>query len=483
MDKLEKEIKEMIALPNEEEWFEFKENWYEPAGIGEYISSLSNVAAMLGKDFAYLIWGITNEGHKIVGTSFNYNGDVKNEPLKHYLARQIVPDIAFEFCEIQLENKRIVALVIPAATQVPTAFNGIRYYRIGSSKVNLNRYPERESQLFDVLRHGLPTLENTEADEQDLTFRKLFLYYEGRGITLNSETFEKNLGLLTKDGKYNLMAQLLSDNSRISIRVSLFNGLDKTSILYSVREFGNDCLLISLDKVLEYGDVLNVPQADERNRLSERKEIRLFDQEAFREAIVNAFVHNLWINGNAPMISVFKDRIEILSRGSLPPKQTREGFFKGESVPVNKKLSDVFLQLHVSERSGRGVPLITKVYGEEAYEFRENSIVVTIPFTYFSSVGTGQETEQETEQVTEQETEQVAEQVDKLEQQKKRLLEFCAVPRTRKEMQEFIGISSRVHFINSYLGPLLKEEKIKMTIPDKPNSKNQRYVRAQSKDL
>ena len=58
-----------------------------------------------------------------------------------------------------------------------------------------------------------------------------------------------------------------------------------------------------------------------------------------------------------------------------------EGFYKGESVPVNQGLSDMFLQLHISERSGRGVPKITKVYGREAYDFRENSIVVTIPFS------------------------------------------------------------------------------------------------------
>lgn len=51
----------------------------------------------------------------------------------------------------------------------------------------------------------------------------------------------------------------------------------------------------------------------------------------------------------------------------------------------NQKLSDIFLQLHISERSGRGVPLITKVYGQEAFEFRENPIVVTIPFTVFST--------------------------------------------------------------------------------------------------
>ena len=105
----------------------------------------------------------------------------------------------------------------------------------------------------------------------------------------------------------------------------------------------------------------------------------LFDNKAFREAIINAVLHNKWAEGNEPMISVFSDRIEILSRGSLPPAQTMEGFYLGESVPVNEKLSEIFLQLHISEKSGRGVPKITEIYGKEAFVFRENSIVVTIP--------------------------------------------------------------------------------------------------------
>ena len=71
-------------------------------------------------------------------------------------------------------------------------------------------------------------------------------------------------------------------------------------------------------------------QADEKDRLVERKEVPLFDQEAFREAIINAFVHNAWVDGNAPMITVYSDRIEILSRGGLAPKQTLNGFYLGE---------------------------------------------------------------------------------------------------------------------------------------------------------
>lgn len=467
---LEKIVRELIDYPREANWFEFKENWYEPNGIGEYISSLSNAAALEGQAFGYLVWGVNNDTHELTGTKFDYTVDVKNEPLEHFLARQIVPDNNFSFHELTLDGKRIVVVIVPAASKVPTSFDGNRYLRIGSSKVNLNKYPERESNLFYILRVGLPTICNTESEYQDMTFEKLFVYYASKGITLNKRTFKKNMGLLTEAGKYNLLAQLLSDNSYIPIRFAIFNGTDKASTMYSVREFGNTCLLLSLDKVLEYGDVLNVPQADERDRKVERKEISLFDADAFREAIINAFVHNLWISGNAPMITVFSDRIEILSRGTIPPGQTMEGFFAGESVPVNQKLSDIFLQLHISERTGRGVPKITEAYGRETYEFRENSIVVSIPFTRVST--------EESTPVTTPVSTPVTTPVESLfedNSQTKRILEFCTSPKGILEIADMLGYTQKKS-VRKYLKPLVEQGRLAMTIPDRPNSSSQKYV-------
>lgn len=86
------------------------------------------------------------------------------------------------------------------------------------------------------------------------------------------------------------------------------------------------------------------------------------------------------------MISVFSNHIEILSRGTLAPSQTMEGFFSGESVPVKERLSEIFLQLHISEKSGRGVTKIVETYGQQAISFNENSIVVTIPFNRINAV-------------------------------------------------------------------------------------------------
>ena len=384
MGRVKSIVNELRKYKNEKEWFEFKENWFEPDELGEYISSISNSAAILGRKEGYFVWGVENETHKIVGTDFDSDREIKHEPLKHFLARQLTPDINFFFDEEMIQKKRVVLLTIPAAKSVPTAFKKVRYIRIGSSKEKLEKYPERESYLFSVLRNGMPTIENTPSKYQDLTFEKLLIYYGAKGIKLNTRTFKKNLGLLTEDGKYNILAQLLSDDCHLPIRVAIFSGESKADNMYSIREFGYQCILYALDDVLRYGDILNIIQADERDRVVERKEVPLFENDAFREAVINAFVHNQWINGNEPMFTVYSDRIEILSRGTLAADQTIDGFFSGESIPVNPKLSEIILQLHISEKTGRGVPTIIKKYGEKAFDFRENSIVVTIPFNWIN---------------------------------------------------------------------------------------------------
>jgi predicted HTH transcriptional regulator len=384
---LKEKVLELCSYSDEQEWFEFKENWFQADALGEYVSAMSNAAAFYHEKYAYFIWGVNDDTHEITGTTFNQYCDVNHEPFQNFLARNLHPSINFSFEEVEIRSKRVVVLIIPAAEEIPTDFKEKRFIRIGSSKCKLKEYPKREVQLFRILNGDVKTIENVPAKYKELTFSELFGYYGSKGIVLRQETFEKNLGLRNADGDYNLLAQLLSDNSHIPIRISIFEGKTKASKLFSVREFGNNCLLYSLEDLLRYGDVLNIIQTDETNRVVERTEVPLFDNKAFREAVVNAILHNYWVEGNEPMFSVFADRIEILSRGTLAPGQTMQGFYLGESIPVNDKLSEIFLQLHISEKSGRGIPKITETYGKNAFTFRENSIVVTIPFHSIREVG------------------------------------------------------------------------------------------------
>lgn len=375
-------LENLLLLEDEYEWLDFKENWFNKDEIGEYISAVANGACLCGKEYGYIIWGVKDNSRDIVGTSINFDKDINHEPYKHYLARNLKPSIAFEVIEKEYQGKRIVMLQIPSSKSVQTKYKDVSYFRIGSSKEKINKFPEWELKLNITLQEGFPTIVNVAAPDyaQELTFEKLFMYYAAKGISLKPDSFERSLKLKNKNGQYNVMAYILSDQNSIPVRVSIFSGRDKTAPLFSVKEFGNTCILYSMDKILEYGDAINIIQADERNRISERRDVPLFDYEAFHEAILNAFIHNKWLTLNAPQISIFTDRIEILSHGGLAIDQDEKGFYSGTSLPVNDVLASIFLQLRISERSGRGVPKIVGRYGKESIQIEKNRIIVTIPF-------------------------------------------------------------------------------------------------------
>ncbi|MDD4303518.1 MAG: putative DNA binding domain-containing protein [Bacilli bacterium] len=382
MDKYLDIIANLLNLNDEYEWLDFKENWFNKDEIGEYISAVANGACLCGKEYGYILWGVEDNSRNVVGTNINFDRDIDHEPYKHYLARKLKPSVAFEVIERKYENKRVILLQVPASKSVQTKFNDVAYFRIGSSKEKLSKFPEWELKLNTILQEGYPTIVNVAAPDyaQELSFGKLFMYYAAKGIALKKESFERSLKLRNKNGQYNVMAYILSDQNSIPVRVSIFSGKDKTSPLFSVKEFGNTCIMYSMDKILEYGDAINIIQADERNRISERKDVPLFDYEAFHEAILNAFIHNKWLTLNSPQISIFTDRIEILSHGGLALDQDEKGFYSGASLPVNDVLASIFLQLRISERSGRGVPKIVGRYGKEVIQIEKNRIIVTIPF-------------------------------------------------------------------------------------------------------
>lgn len=133
-----------------------------------------------------------------------------------------------------------------------------------------------------------------------------------------------------------------------------------------------------------------------------------------------------------------------------------EGFYSRESVPVNQKLSDIFLQLHISERTGRGVPKITEVYGKETYEFRENSIVVSKPFTRVQ-------------------TDEMSMTYDKEISNEDKSLEFCVEAKTIHEIMEVLGLKERKS-ARRHVKSLVEQGRLAMTLPDAPKSKNQKHV-------
>ncbi len=101
----------------ETEWLEFKSNYVSNSDLGEYISALSNAAALWGRPYAYLIFGIDDKTHEVVGTTYDYRKQKQgNEDLENWLSRLVEPKIGFNFYGIDYSAlKRLVLLEIPAA--------------------------------------------------------------------------------------------------------------------------------------------------------------------------------------------------------------------------------------------------------------------------------------------------------------------------------------------------------------------------------
>jgi len=144
-------INELIKLPNETEWIEFKHNNKEPQMIGEYISALANSSALHGKREAYVIWGVDDDSHEIIGTDFRPSEAKKgNEELESWLLRLLEPKIEFRFYEVVIDDKDVVLLEISPAFRHPVRFSGTTYIRVGSYKKCLKDFSEKERTLWRV---------------------------------------------------------------------------------------------------------------------------------------------------------------------------------------------------------------------------------------------------------------------------------------------------------------------------------------------
>ncbi|MDT8393349.1 MAG: ATP-binding protein [Bacteroidales bacterium] len=93
----------------------------------------------------------------------------------------------------------------------------------------------------------------------------------------------------------------------------------------------------------------------------ERKDTRLWNPIAIREAVINAIVHNDYSKEIPPKIEIFSDRIEITSAGSLPEGLHQDEFFEGYSIPRNKEIMRIYKDPELVEQLGSGIPQLARI--------------------------------------------------------------------------------------------------------------------------
>jgi ATP-dependent DNA helicase RecG len=213
---------------------------------------------------------------------------------------------------------------------------------------------------------------------QDLTFNAAKEFFKNKDIPFGVNQ-QKTLHLQTAGGIFTNLGLLLSDQSVHTVKLAVFNGMEKETFK-DRREFSGS-LLKQLEDVYLYLDTFNHTHAEVRGLL--RQDTRDYPEEALREALLNALVHRDYAFSSSTLVSIFYDRIEFVSLGGLPVGITFDDIELGVSVLRNENLADVFYRLHLIEAYGTGIPKIMRSYAgcsrKPEIQAASNAFKITLP--------------------------------------------------------------------------------------------------------
>lgn len=364
-------LAELCKLPGETGWVEFKESNANSQDIGEYLSALSNAAALLSQANGYVVWGVKDATHEVVGTNFSPgHSKVGNEDLVNWLTRLLSPKLHFQFHELIHEGKPVVILEIPRAHGRPVQFHGVEYIRVGSYRQKLKDHPQIEKNLwriFDItpFEELLALCHADSADVLSLLDYPAFFELLEQPLPTDRENILARLAadrMIVQDaaGKWditNLGAILFARNldefkslARKAARIVVYEGKGR---LKTVREqvvrkgyaAGFKTLTEHLSALLPRKEVVDH---------GIRREVPLYPEPAIRELIPNALIHqDFSITGSGPMIEVFSDRLEITNPGE--PLVKTERFLDSPPRSRNETLASFMRRLGVCEERGSGV--------------------------------------------------------------------------------------------------------------------------------
>lgn len=141
-------LEHLLAQTGEHEWLEFKHN-DDPHTIGEYMSALANAAALDGEPCGYMVWGIEDGTHRVLGTRFKPgSAKIGAQMLDLWLHQYLRPKLDFRFEAFDYQGQPVVLLRVPAAVAQPVSFHEVEYIRIHSAKVKLASHADKEARLW-----------------------------------------------------------------------------------------------------------------------------------------------------------------------------------------------------------------------------------------------------------------------------------------------------------------------------------------------
>ncbi len=369
---LQSRLDSLCALPVETEWVEFKHNKADPDEIGEYLSALSNSAVLSDQPRAWLVWGVRDGDHAVIGTSFKpRRSKVGNQDLEGWLSTQSYPRVDFRIHEFEYSpGVPVVLFEIIPCWHTPVRFKDHEFIRVGSTKRRLKDYPEKERELWERFKRT-PFEKTICVDDVDGSRVLELLDYPSFFELLGVPLPEGRAGILEKFAQERFIIEAGADRFRITnlgailfakklsdfdslarkaVRVIIYKG---TSRVETQREQpsskgyanGFEGLIRYINDQLPVNEVLG--QAF-------RSEFRMYPEIAIRELVANALIHqDFSVTGDGPKVEIFSDRVEITNPGR--PLIDTLRFVDEPPQSRNEHLAGLMRRMNICEERGSGI--------------------------------------------------------------------------------------------------------------------------------
>ncbi len=369
-------------LPRETEWVEFKHNNAKPDEIGEYISAISNSAALLGKINGWMVWGVEDATHDVIGTTFDPSSTgVGGEELESWLLRMLSPKINFRFYSLETGGLSIVLLEVGAAFRHPVQFKNTEYIRIGTYRKKLKDFRERERELWRVF--------DKTPFEQEIAAGNVSPDEVLR--MLDYPAYFDLLSLPLPEGRDGILAALEADEFIMKRKKESWDITNLGAVLFAkslayfrhlkrkavrVIQYRNDSRIETIreqEGVKGYasgfeglvGFVTNLLPSNEVIGQALRREVPMFPELAIRELVANAIIHqDFHLTGTSPCIEIFSNRMEVTNPG-LPLVKT-DRFLDSPPKSRNEALASFMRRIGVCEERGSGIDKV--VFETEFYQ-------------------------------------------------------------------------------------------------------------------
>lgn len=391
-------VLELVQQPTEQEWLEFKHNFHNPEEIGQRISALANGACLADKRYGYLVFGIKDTTHKIIGTTFTPKSKKAkgNEDLEHWLVRQLNPKIHFTIHEVQIDNKNIVLFKIPSANNTPVSFLNEPYIRIGSLTKPLKHYPDQHRKLWQSMANDWSAEIVQSATLADL---------DSEAIRMARKVYADKNKRLVEDIKQWDDATFLNKakitiNDQITHTAIVLLGLAESThfispaqahitwILRGVDNFEKDYqhfnppFLLALDEV--YNKIRNLNYRYMPFGTLFPEEVQQYDPYIIREALSNAIGHQDYRLGERITVVEKEDSTLIFQNaGSFLPK-TIENVLLRDAPEANYRnpfLVNAMVNLNMMDTVGSGIKKMYQIQSKRYfplpdYELSNDKVLV-----------------------------------------------------------------------------------------------------------